>query len=212
MTKKQLKRKIEELKGSEAHEKIEERVEQFRELHRKGDDEWFDELCFCILTANSSAEMGIKIQEYMKERKGFKEFSEEEVSEVLEDMGYRFYNRRAEYITLAREHKEDLKDKLTSLKNSFEKREWLVDNIKGIGYKEGSHFLRNVGHLDLAILDRHILRRLEKHGLIEIPNTLTSKKYLNIEKEFLELSEDVDILPGELDLYLWYMETGEVKK
>lgn len=212
MTKKQLKRKIEDLKGSEAHEKIKERVKQFKDLHKKGNGEWFDELCFCILTANSSADMGIKIQSYMKERNGFKEYSEEEISEVLEDMGYRFYNRRAEYIALAREHKDDLKDKLTSLEDSFEKREWLVDNIKGIGYKEGSHFLRNVGHLDLAILDRHILRRLEKHGLIEIPKTLTKKRYLDIEKEFFELSEKEDIQPGELDLYLWYMETGEVKK
>lgn len=212
MTRKQLKRKIRDLKGSKAHEEIKNRVKEFKELHRQGNGEWFDELCFCILTANSSAEKGIEIQDYMKERNGFKKYQEEKISEVLEDMGYRFYNRRAEYIALAREHKKDLKDKLTSLKDSFEKREWLVDNVKGIGYKEGSHFLRNVGHLDLSILDRHILRRLEKHSLIEIPKTLTRKRYLNIEKKFFELSEEVEIPPGELDLYLWYMEKGEVKK
>lgn len=123
MTKKQLKEKIEDLKGSEAHEKIGKRVKQFKDLHRKGNGEWLDELCFCILTANSSADKGIEIQSYMKERDGFKEYSEEKVSEVLEDMGYRFYNRRAEYISLAREYSDKLKDRVTSIKDSFDKRE-----------------------------------------------------------------------------------------
>lgn len=208
----ELKKRIQELQESKVREKVNKRIKEFKELQKKGNNAWFDELCFCILTANSSADMGIKIQEYMKPRNGFQEFTEGEIKKVLKDKGYRFYNRRAEYIKLAQEHKDDLKDILTSLEDSFGKREWVVNNIKGIGYKEGSHFLRNVGYLDLGILDRHILRCMENNGFIEIPKTLTSKRYLDIEDKFKEFSEEVNLMPGELDLYLWYLETGEVKK
>ncbi len=207
-----LEEKVKELKKSQIKDKIDQRIEEFKELKKGSNEEWFDELCFCILTANSSADMGIKIQRYMKENHGFRKFSEEKISEVLEEKGYRFYNRRAEYISLAQQYKNNLKDTLISLEDSFEKREWLVENIKGIGYKEGSHFLRNVGYLDLAILDRHILRCMEDNKLIEIPKTLTRKRYLDIEKDFNEFAGKVNLEPGELDLYLWYNETGEVKK
>ncbi|MFW5902736.1 MAG: N-glycosylase/DNA lyase [archaeon] len=210
--KEKLKEQIRGLKDSEVHEEINKRIKEFKELKKRGNEDWFDELCFCILTANSSADMGIKIQNYMKNRKGFQDFSESEIRDVLKDQGYRFYNRRAEYISLAQRYKDNLKDKLTSLNDSFEKREWIVDNVKGIGYKEGSHFLRNVGYLDLAILDRHILRCMEKNEFIEIPKTLTEKRYLDIEKKFNKFSEEIDLMPGKLDLFLWYMETGEIKK
>lgn len=207
-----LKKQINELENSEVNEVINQRVEEFKELKEKGNKEWFDELCFCILTANSSADMGIKIQNYMKKRDGFQRFNRNEIRDVLKEKRYRFYNRRAEYISLAQRYKDNIKDTLNSLDNSFEKREWIIDNVKGIGYKEGSHFLRNVGYLDLAILDRHILRCMDKNNFINIPKTLTRKRYLNIEDKFKEFSEEVNLMPGELDLYLWYLETGEVKK
>lgn len=52
-----------------------------------------------------------------------------------------------------------------------------------MSYKEASHFLRNVGFgEDVAILDRHILRNLERLAVIdEIPKTLSPKLYLEIE-------------------------------
>lgn len=84
--------------------------------------------------------------------------------------------------------------------------------MKGIGYKEGSHFLRNVGYLDLAILDRHILRCMDRNCWIDLPKTLTRKRYLDIEEKFKEISEEAGLRPGELDLYLWYMETGKILK
>ena len=58
-----------------------------------------------------------------------------------------------------------------------ERRAWLVDNIKGLGYKEASHFLRNIGFDDYAIIDSHILDLLERYNLIKQPKTLTRKKY-----------------------------------
>ncbi|MBO8182061.1 MAG: N-glycosylase/DNA lyase [Archaeoglobus sp.] len=188
---------------------VKKRIDEFISFKFKGNEEWFSELCFCILTANSSAEVGIRIQNELG-YEGFAELSERELAIRLKELGYRFYNVRAGYIVKAREYL-DIKDRIHGL-NAREAREWLVNNVKGIGYKEASHFLRNTGNLELAILDRHILRILEKNGIIEVPNSLTRKKYLEIEQKFLKLAGKLRIQAGELDLYLWYLSTGKVLK
>ncbi len=211
-SKSDLKEKIEELKKAQVSKTIENRMKEFEDLNKKGNKEWFNELCFCLLTANSTAELAIEIQNFMIRKEGFTEFSEEKITKILKQKGHRFYNRRAEYIILARKHQKDIKTKIESIKDQKEARKWVVDKIKGIGYKEGSHFLRNVGYKKLGILDRHILRILEESKIIEIPKTLTKKRYLNIEQKFISLANEVDLDPGELDLYLWYTQTGEVLK
>jgi N-glycosylase/DNA lyase len=92
-------------------------------------------------------------------------------------------------------------------------REWLIKNVKGIGYKESSHFLRNIGYKNLAILDRHILRNLEKFKVInKIPKTLNKKQYLSIEDKFYNFSKKIKIPMDELDLLFWSIETGKVFK
>lgn len=93
-------------------------------------------------------------------------------------------------------------------------REWLVNNIKGIGYKEASHFLRNIGFgKNIAILDRHILRNLKIFGVIkEIPKSISKAKYMKIEKIMAGFAKEVDIPISHLDLLLWYKETGEIFK
>ena len=98
-------------------------------------------------------------------------------------------------------------------KNNEELREWLIKNIKGVGYKESSHYLRNIGYENLAILDRHILKNLNKHNVIdEIPRSLTKKKYLKIESKFKEFAGRVKIPMDELDLLFWAEQTGKVFK
>ena len=42
-----------------------------------GNEEWFSELCFCILTANSTAELGMKIQREVGS--GFLHMEKEEI-------------------------------------------------------------------------------------------------------------------------------------
>ncbi|MEM3553264.1 MAG: N-glycosylase, partial [Candidatus Bathyarchaeia archaeon] len=92
-------------------------------------------------------------------------------------------------------------------------REWLVKNIKGLGFKEASHFLRNVGYFNLAIIDRHILRILSKYGFISNNSkSLTKKVYFEIESILEMLAKKVDLTLAELDLYLWFMETGKILK
>jgi len=187
---------------------VDKRIAEFMKIHKKGNEEWFSELCFCILTANSSAELGMKIQKEIGD--GFLKLSEQRLEKKLKELGHRFYNTRAKYIVEARKFGR-IKDVVTAM-DSLEAREWLVKNVRGIGYKEASHFMRNVGYLDFAILDRHILRIMSNYGLIEMPKSLSRKRYLKIEEIFKGVAERVKMKPGELDLYLWYMRTGKVLK
>jgi N-glycosylase/DNA lyase len=134
----------------------------------------------------------------------FLTLSKEELREKLKSFGYRFYNRRSEYIVEAREKTNLLKDILKEKKEKL--RDLLVKNFRGIGYKEASHFLRNLGYEDFAILDRHVLKTLEKYKVIkEIPRTLTKKKYLEIEEKLREISKKLNISLVELDFYLFYL-------
>ena len=85
-------------------------------------------------------------------------------------------------------------------------------NIKGLGYKESSHFLRNIGYDDYAIIDSHILDLLKRNNLVTPPKTLTRKKYLEIEAILRAIATRTDLTLAELDMYLWYMETGKILK
>ena len=203
-------RSVERLKSSKVSELVAERTREFNELGKKGNKAWFSELCFCILTANSTAKLGLKIQRELGN--GFLTLPREELRSRLNELGHRFYNRRAEFIISTRRFSE-IKDIITKFPEVQRAREWLVENVDGIGYKEASHFLRNVGIDGLAILDRHILTLIREHGLIKkVPRTLTRRRYLEIEKMLKGLARKVNLSLAELDLYLWYMKTGEVLK
>jgi len=185
------------------------RIREFRSKRTESADDIFKELCFCILTANFNAERSIKIQEEIGD--GFLRMTEKQIAKKLKDLGHRFPNTRAKYIVEARKRKNLIR-KILNQKNEQEIREWLVKNIKGIGYKEASHFLRNMGFENVGIIDFHIIDLLTKFGLIKKPKTLGKKKYLEIEKILKGLSEKLNISPARLDLYLWYIETGKILK
>lgn len=203
-------RSVERLKSSKVSELVAERTREFKELGKKGNKAWFSELCFCILTANSTAKLGIKIQGELGN--GFLTLPKEELRSRLKELGHRFYNRRAEFIISTRKFSE-IKDIITKFLEAQRARDWLVENVDGIGYKEASHFLRNVGIDGLAILDRHILTLIHEHGLIKkVSGTLTRRRYLEIEKKLKDLAKKVNLSLAKLDLYLWYMKTGEVLK
>ena len=76
-----------------------------------------------------------------------------------------------------------------------------------------SHFLRNIGYRDLAILDRHILKNLVRFRVMRgLPKTLTPKRYLFIENRFQRFARQIGIPMDELDLLFWSIETGEILK
>lgn len=201
--------KINSLKQSEISNIINNRIREFKELNKKSDEELFKELCFCILTANFNAEKSIRIQDTIGGC--FLTDSEETLAKKLKDLGHRYPNTRARYITDSGKCKDSLMRVLRSNKGN-NLRDWIVDNVKGLGYKEASHFLRNIGFDDFAIIDFHIVDLLVSHNLIKKPKSLTRRKYLEIEKLLRSIARRTDLTLAELDLYLWYIETGKILK
>jgi N-glycosylase/DNA lyase len=179
-------------------------------LKNKSSGDWFSELCFCILTANSRADSAMRIQNQVGPT-GFLKSPKENIAHVIKSNKHRFHNNKAKYIVEARkfEHIKAIISKLSEI----EAREFLVENVKGLGYKEASHFLRNTGSKELAILDRHILNLMvENNYLEEKPKTLTKKNYLEIEEKFNSLARELKMASSELDLYMWYLKTNKVLK
>lgn len=206
------------------------RLEQFRRLGREGkvifdfrpfanyvyQMDIFSELCFCILTANSSALMGIKLQESIG-IEGFKSMSFEQLEKAIASAGHRFPKQRAERIVKARERFEGVLELLRSEKESKKIRELLSDpkspyKVEGLGLKEASHFLRNIGFENLAIVDRHVLRYLKEKSLVPESKTLTKNLYMQAEERLEELCHRLGISQAELDLYIFYEKTGKVLK
>src|SRR3989344_9384634 len=156
---------------------IETRLSEFASFKDKTNKDWFSELCFCILTANSKARTALAIQKELGQ-KGFLSLSQPKLAQTIRRNKHRFHNNKSKYIVLARDHK-DIKDKILQHETSRQAREWLAENIKGLGYKKSSHFFRNVGYTDLAILDRHIINLMLEHNLLkDKPKSLNKKNYL----------------------------------
>ena len=176
-------------------------------------DLYFYELVYCLLTPQSSAVNAGQVTEALMRAR----LLEETVDPVpvLRNGGayIRFHNTKARNILHAKEQLSDILAALANGDGAPRQRDWLVANVRGLGMKEASHFLRNIGRRDLAILDRHILRNLAKHRVIRsIPKTLTKKQYLAIERRFLDFARDLGLTMDELDLYFWSRETGEILK
>lgn len=186
------------------------RIREFESLRDSSREDLFKELCFCILAANFSAENALRIVN--KLGNDLLKLSEGGLIEALKKLGHRFPTSRARYIIHARKNLDGLIETLKMAEDEFMIREWLVKNIKGIGYKEASHFLRNIGFKNLSIIDFHIIDLLVRYGLIERPRSLTRRRYLEIERLLRKISEELGISLAELDLYLWYMETGKIVK
>lgn len=200
-------------------EVIRERLKEFRMIGSGPDEEVFSELCFCLLTPQSKARICDGAVKELIATNLLLTGDPAEIAHSLRSTGVRFHNGKARWIVAAREQflhdgTWSLKQRLGQFKDAFEAREWLVDNVMGLGYKEAGHFLRNIGAGDdLAILDRHIMKNLNRHGALDTPpRSLSRKEYMRIEQLMKEFSGRVGISLAELDLLFWSRETGEVFK
>ncbi|MHC1631467.1 MAG: N-glycosylase/DNA lyase [Methanotrichaceae archaeon] len=194
------------------------RLDEFRGVWETGNDrDLFAELAFCLLTPQSRARTCWSAVQRLRENDLLFTGSSDQISEELP--GIRFKTRKAIYIVKAREQftkdgRIFIRPLVSGFSDSYKAREWLVKNVKGLGHKEASHFLRNIGlGENLAILDRHILKNLKLLGVVkEIPKSLTKKKYLEIEENMKKFSEKTGIFMSHLDLVLWSKETGKIFK
>ena len=194
---------------------IKNRLKEFE--NSRPDKDIFAELCFCLLTPQSKAVNCDKAIGELKRTGLLFKGTESAIRPKLRGKA-RFHNKKASYLVAARRLFKNragfsVRNRLNPA-NVFETREWLVKNIKGLGYKEASHFLRNIGlGKDITILDVHILRNLSALGVIDnIPKSLTRKNYIAVESKMRAFAEKTNIPVAELDLLLWSVDTGYIFK
>ena len=211
---------IEEIRKAHAGkaDEIRRRLAEFESVWMSGSDaRLWEEMVYCFFTGGCSARMGLRSVEAVKEL--LENGDQAELATALTGV-HRYPNARSRYIVQSREFLQKhcgmkLRSKLQSFGCDYDRRDWLVreKGIKGLGYKEASHFLRNIGFGGYAILDKHVLRCLHELKIIADPKPPnTRSKYLTVEEKLRQLAVDARIGFDELDLVLWSMKTGEILK
>jgi len=201
-------------------QEIRARLREFDSVWQSGSDpRLWEEMVYCIFTAGSSAAMGATAVNAV--RPLLSAGSRIAITRALKKPpAYRFHNVRAAHIVCTRDYLRRtvsmrLRDRLEKFTDPHERRDWLArtPEIKGLGYKEASHFLRNVGFKGYGILDKHIIRCFSELRVIDSPKPPTTRKrYLEAEQRMKDFAGEVGINFDELDLALWSMRTGKVLK
>lgn len=194
------------------------RLREFELILETGSDEkLWEEMVFCFFTGGCSAKMGLRSIEATRDL--LMSGSQPELADALAG-SHRYPNARSKYITFTRGNlfgngRISLKRKLVSFTDPLERRDWLVKDpgIKGLGYKEASHYLRNIGYKGYAILDKHVLNCLAELGVIDDPKPPSTRaRYLEAEARLKSFARKLRIDPDEMDLVLWSIKTGEILK
>ena len=196
------------------------RLNEFHDIWRNGSDErLWEELVFCIFTAGASARMGFTAVNAV--RPLLAQGKQREMTRAIRRVGaHRFPVARPGYIVITRDYLHEhcgmeLRRKFESFRDPIERRDWLAQEkrIKGLGYKESSHFLRNIGIRGHAILDKHVMSCLQDLQVVETAKPPTTRtRYLDVEEKLKSFAQDIKIDFDELDLVLWSIKTGEVLK
>lgn len=199
---------------------IRKRLREFEDVWLRGSDaRLWEELAYCIFTAGASARMGLSSVDAV--RPLLLDGDSDAMTAALKKAGaHRFPVARPRYIVSTRNYFHAdcgmaLRKRLRSFSDPFERRDWLAQErqVKGLGYKEASHFLRNIGVKGHAILDKHVMRCLAEIGIIDTARPpSTRRKYLEVEQQLIRFAREIRIDFDELDLVLWSMKTGEVLK
>ncbi len=196
------------------------RLREFRRVWQTAsDDRLWEEMVYCIFTAGASARMGMKSVEALRPLLADGEHAE--MTKALVAAGaHRFPNARPGYVIVTRNYLREtcslrLRDQLRGFSDPFARRDWLArePKIKGLGYKEASHFLRNIGFKGYGILDKHIVRCLHELGIIDSARPPTTRgRYLETEQKLRDFAAQAQFDFDELDLLLWSIKTGEILK
>jgi N-glycosylase/DNA lyase len=196
---------------AESVEKIRMRLSEFRAVPPS---RRFYELCFCLMTPQSSAAQCALVAAELERRRFFrKPFDPEQLLRSHEGGYVRFHRTKARRLLAARESFPAIAGLLLSGAHEKEIREALVARVDGLGYKEASHFLRNIGKTRVTIIDRHIIRNFIRLGLLDAwPASISRARYLALEALFEDTATALGMPPDELDLLLWSRETGFILK
>jgi len=165
---------------------------------KKSREDIFYNVCFCILVPQSKFSITLEIVKELKKRDFFKkELTKDDVFAIISKIRYR--RRKVNYLMKIKPQFNEILAVLGSIEDSQTKRKWLVKNLYGLGLKTASHFLRNMGATDLAIIDTHILKFLK----------ITGKwNYFKIEKRFKKMAKKYKLSASILDALIWKHYSG----
>lgn len=179
-------------------------------------DRWFREILLCILTPQSSPHRAEEAMCVLEERGFFSRgLDEAQIALILRtpESYIRFHNVKARRLVGALAMRHEVDSLLRAGLPPSEERDTLRHMVPGLGMKEASHALRNIGRRGLTILDRHILRVMTEYGLIDaIPSSISDARYRALEQLFLSFCARIGESPDVLDLYFWARATGGVFK
>ncbi|HXG74087.1 MAG TPA: hypothetical protein VNK44_04655 [Candidatus Nitrosotenuis sp.] len=211
------------------YHKLEKNYENRLDWARASEEQLWKELCFCILSGNVAFELAKSVVEVLTER-GYLDYRwmrEDRKSRIAlfheldkpnfdprkkngELRKYRYPRKRsAEIVSAAKTIYVDnssIKNVLSSSSSDIEARNFFVNQISGLGIKEASHFLRNIGFADsLAIIDVHVLSFLKEFSLVDFDaNSLTPQRYLRLEKTLRNFVDYHGLNLAIFDLAVWY--------
>ena len=175
------------------------------QIRNKSDEEIFYDLCFCLLAPqtkfayNKIATGDLTSLQFYKVN-----LSENELQAIVKST--RFFRLKAKRLLQAKESFQEILKVVKSDMSDVEKREWLVENVNGLGMKAASHFLRNLGNESFAIIDTHIIKFMNS------PKPRNKNEYLALEQKFIEKAKEMGITPAELDMSIWKEYSGTAWK
>lgn len=164
-------------------------------------DEVFYTICFVLCVPQARFENTVKAIQSLKTL-GFYEAKEDSISiDTIHNIikPCRFHVRKASNLLAMKKNFPRIFTILKSNRTNHEKREWLVNNVKGLGMKTASHLLRNFGDKDLAIIDSHVMKHL---GYSE-KSPKNRDEYVKIEKEYRSCAEALNVSMATYDCWVW---------
>lgn len=192
---------------------IDTRLREFKNTPRT---KWFREVAFCLFTPQSSPFHAEGALLEIEEAGGLEgKLSTAQVAGILgkRHRYVRFHNQKAKRFNEFVKKRSQIEKILFSKLTPKEERLKLLGEVNGMGLKECSHALRNIGRTGLSILDRHILRCLQEYKVIaRIPKTLSKSEYFEIEDRFSVFSKRIQISMDSLDFFFWLKATGLIFK
>jgi N-glycosylase/DNA lyase len=162
----------------------------------KTDEQIFYDLCFALLAPQTTYINNRKVSNKLWKADFYnKNIPLEELEEIVR--AARFFRNKSRYLLEAKKKFRYVLMCIESSADSHRKRDFLVKNIRGLGMKAASHFLRNLGHTDLALIDTHVLKFLSD----QIPKN--KKEYIEIENKLINISNKIGTSIAEIDAIIW---------
>lgn len=196
--------------------RIKSRLDYLERVYIRGGSRLWAELVFCLMTPQSKARSACMAVVELYQSDLLHSTDVMAISNVLKKH-IRFHNNKSLYIVEAASKFDDICSSIEATSDKVALRNMLFKQVKGMGLKEASHFLRNIGFgHDVAILDRHILRVMESLEILPVGMTskesLTLGKYLQIEDNLRQYSIDTKIPLEYIDFVFWYKATDDIFK